>query len=69
MSFGDNNGVLMEENKYNLKSYFIWDFTKALSLGSSGSDTSLDCSKEVREEPRYIGVFATPPTSKKKPNK
>ena len=30
-----------------------------LSLGSSFSDHSRNCSEEVREEPGYMGVFAT----------
>ena len=39
--------------------FYLADKTKGLSLGLSLSESSEGCSKEVREEPGYAGVFAT----------
>ena len=48
--------------KHNLKveNYVLFSMhTEDLTPGDSLSDSSGDCSKEVREKPGYIGVLAT----------
>ena len=41
--------------------FYLVDQTEDLSQGHSLSDGTEGCAKEGREEPGYMGVFATKP--------
>lgn len=38
--------------------FLVGDLTKDYNLGTACQTTLRNCSKEVREEPRYRGIFA-----------
>ena len=48
--------------------FYLADFLRTQAQEAASQITQMDCSEEVREEPRYKGVFA-PPKKKKTKNR
>ena len=46
--------------------FYLADFLRTQAQEAASQITQMDCSEEVREEPRYKGVFAPPPKKNKK---
>ena len=46
--------------------FYLADFLRTQAQEAASQITQMDCSEEVREEPRYKGVFAPPQKKKQK---
>ena len=46
--------------------FYLADFLRTQAQEAASQITQMDCSEEVREEPRYKGVFAPPKKKNKK---